>query len=44
MKGTSGTTFSPNLNITRGMIVTVLYRQEGEPEITAANPCTDVPT
>lgn len=42
MKGTSDTTFSPYVNITRGMIVTILYRQEGEPEIMAANPFTDV--
>ncbi len=31
-KGTSETTFSPDETMTRAMIVTVLYRMEGEPE------------
>ena len=30
-KGTSATTFSPNVNMTRGMLVTVLWRMAGSP-------------
>ena len=41
MLGVSDTEFGPNLSTTRGMIVTILYRMEGEPE-TAAAPFTDV--
>ena len=33
ISGTSETTFSPNQNITRGMIVTLLYRMEGQPMV-----------
>lgn len=32
MKGTNATSFSPNVPLTRGMIVTILYRLEGSPE------------
>ncbi len=42
MNGT-GDGFSPNLAINRGMMVTVLYRMAGFPEVTAENPFTDVP-
>lgn len=42
MKGTSDTTFSPYATTTRGMIVTILYRLEGEPSVSGANPFTDV--
>ena len=31
MTGTSDDTFDPNLETTRAMVVTILYRQEGEP-------------
>ncbi|MBQ9931082.1 MAG: S-layer homology domain-containing protein, partial [Firmicutes bacterium] len=31
MKGTSETNFSPDLHVTRGMMVTMLWRLEGEP-------------
>lgn len=41
VNGTSATEFSPNGTITRGMIVTILYRLEGEPEA-AASGFTDV--
>lgn len=41
--GTSATTFSPETLMTRAMLVTILYRMEGEPAITAENPFTDVP-
>lgn len=33
MTGTSATTFSPNATTTRGMIVAILHRQEGEPVV-----------
>ncbi len=41
MTGTSDDTFSPNMPVTRGMIVTILYRLEGEPNAAAAD-FTDV--
>ena len=43
MSGTSKTEFSPNLNITRGMLVTILYRLDGSPEVTGTNKFTNVP-
>ena len=33
LSGTSETTFSPNLTMSRGMLATVLYRLEGSPEL-----------
>lgn len=36
MTGTSSNIFSPNLTTTRGMIVTILHRMEGEPAAKAA--------
>ena len=42
MKGTSDTTFCPNATTTRGMIVTILYRLEGEPTVSGINHFTDV--
>ena len=42
MKGTSDTTFSPYATTTRGMIVTILYRLEGEHAVSGANPFDDV--
>lgn len=42
LKGTSETMFSPNLPMTRGMIVTALYRLEGSPEVSMNNPFVDV--
>jgi len=41
MKGTSETTFDPQVTTSRGMIVTILYRLEGEPA-TAAPSFDDV--
>lgn len=41
MTGTGSGAFSPNATITRGMLVTILYRLEEEPAVTAANPFTD---
>lgn len=40
--GTSATTFSPNSTMTRSMLVTVLWRMEGEPTANSANPFADV--
>lgn len=37
MTGTSDTTFSPNQTTTRGMIVTILYRLEGTPDLANEN-------
>ena len=42
MKGTSDTTFSPADPTSRGMIVTILYRLEGEPAVAAECPFSDV--
>ena len=42
MAGTSTTKFSPNTNLTRGMVVTMLYRVEGEPTVTETNKFSDV--
>jgi hypothetical protein len=42
MVGTSANTFEPNLEISRGMIVTILYRSEGKPEVTKASGFKDV--
>ena len=41
-EGTSPTTFSPNSTMTRAMLVTVLYRQAGEPEVSNHNKFVDV--
>lgn len=43
IKGVTNTTFGPNANMTRGMLVTVLHRMEGEPKTTGAFPFADVP-
>ena len=42
MSGTSADTFSPGGAATRAMIVTMLYRMAGEPEVTEAAAFTDV--
>ena len=41
-QGVSDTEFAPNTAMTRGMLVTVLYRLEGEPAVTANADFTDV--
>ena len=41
-QGTSATTFEPDTVMTRAMLVTVLYRLDGEPAVMAANGFTDV--
>jgi hypothetical protein len=43
MNGTASDTFSPNTPITRGMIVTVLWRLAGSPATGSGNPFSDVP-
>ena len=43
MNGTSATHFSPDSATTRAMVVTVLYRIEGQPAADWANPFWDVP-
>ncbi len=42
MKGTSTDMFSPQLTTTRGMIVTILHRMEGEPAAEGKCPFNDV--
>lgn len=42
MNGMSGTVFSPDGEMTRGQLVTVLYRLAGEPQVSGTNPFTDV--
>ena len=42
MNGTTTTTFSPNDTLTRGMVVTMLYRIEDEPATSSSNTFTDV--
>lgn len=43
MQGTSGTAFSPNVKMNRAMLVTILYRLEGEPAVSGDVSFTDVP-
>ena len=40
--GTSDTTFSPNSSMTRAMLVTVLYRLEGQPTVNGRSGFSDV--
>ncbi len=42
MAGTSSTTFEPETSLTRGMIVTILHRLEGEPESGGSSEFNDV--
>lgn len=42
MNGTSSTLFSPNAELTRGMVVTILYRIEGEPLTKSSGTFSDV--
>lgn len=42
MKGTTSKTFEPNSDLTRAMLVTVLYRLEGEPATNKSIPFTDI--
>ena len=42
MNGVAGTQFAPNDTLTRAMLVTVLYRNEGEPAVNKSLPFADV--
>ena len=42
MNGTGSNVFSPNATTTRGMIVTMLYRLEGEPRVSGTSTFDDV--
>ena len=42
ISGTSATTFSPEMKLTRGMLVTILYKMEGSPKVTAVSKFSDV--
>ena len=42
MNGTSATKFSPNAELTRAMIVTILYRAQGEPTVRTSGSFKDV--
>lgn len=42
--GTSATTFSPNMAVSRAQMVTFLWRAHGAPKATGTNPFTDVST
>ena len=42
MKGMSEDSFEPSLNLTRAMLVTILYRLEGEPATNRSIPFSDV--
>lgn len=44
MNGISETEFAPELEITRGMLITILYREEGEPAVNNVIPFADVNT
>ena len=44
MNGISATAFAPGSNMSRGMVVTVLYRLEGEPSARGSTPFSDVPS
>lgn len=42
MTGTGDGSFSPNQNLTRGMLVTMLYRMAGQPAVSGGSAFTDV--
>ena len=42
INGMGDGTFGTNVALTRGMLVTLLYRMEGEPAVSGKNPFTDV--
>ena len=43
MNGTKTDVFAPERTLTRAMLVTILYRMAGSPEVTIDNPFADVP-
>lgn len=42
IKGYNEETFAPNDKLTRGMVVTILYRMEGEPKVSGTSKFSDV--
>ena len=42
MNGVGGNRFAPDATLTRAMLVTILYRLDGEPAASGANPFSDV--
>ena len=42
ISGTTSTTFSPDMKLTRGMLVTILHNMEGKPKVTEVNNFPDV--
>lgn len=42
VNGTANKSFSPSQTMTRGMLVTILYRIEGKPSVNVSNPFKDV--
>jgi|GEM_PF-1975830 len=44
MNGTGADKFAPTANLTRAMLVTILYRAEGEPTVSGNGGFTDVPS
>lgn len=40
--GTGATTFGPNVTVTRGQMMTFLWRAHGSPKVTGSNPFTDI--
>ena len=44
MSGVDGNFFGPDVDASRGQIVTILYRLAGEPSVTQTNAFADVPT
>ena len=43
MEGVGQNLFAPFAKLSRGQLVTILYRMSGEPEVTGKSPFTDVP-
>ena len=43
MEGVAPALFRPEGKVTRGMLVTILYRMEGSPAVSSPSPFTDVP-
>ena len=42
MNGTTDTLFSPNAELTRAMVVTILYRAQGKPAVSTSGSFKDV--
>lgn len=44
MVGTESNVFSPNLSVTRAMMVSVIYRKAGSPSVSGSSGFSDVPS